>query len=109
MKTYTFILTTILALAMTSCNGFLEENPQNLLPEEIAYNTKEDLLNNAVLMLYNHVGGNADSEGIQGTGRGIYDLNNPCQNPPSYQSPPRVGMMASSVDSGKDCSCTSGV
>lgn len=75
MKTYTFILTTILALAMTSCNGFLEENPQNLLPEEIAYNTKEDLLNNAVLMLYNHVGGNADSEGIQGTGRGIYDLN----------------------------------
>ena len=61
MKTYTLILTTILALTITSCNGFLEEDPQNLLPEEIAHSTKEDLLNNAVLMLYTHVGGNADS------------------------------------------------
>lgn len=75
MKTFTLILTTILALTITSCNGFLEEDPQNLLPEEIAHSTKEDLLNNAVLMLYTHVGGYTDSEGIQGTGRGIYDLN----------------------------------
>lgn len=69
------ILATILTFFLTSCNSFLEEDPQNLLPEEIAHSTQEDLLNNAVLMLYTHVGGNADSEGIQGTGRGIYDLN----------------------------------
>ena len=75
MKTYSILLASIVALALTSCNGFLEEDPQNLLPEEIAHNTKDDLLNNAVLMLYTHVGGNADSQGIQGTGRGIYDLN----------------------------------
>lgn len=75
MKTYFTILATILALTITACNGFLEESPQSLLPEELAYNTKEDLLNNAVLMLYTHVGGNTDSEGLQGTGRGIYDLN----------------------------------
>lgn len=75
MKTYSILLASIIALALTSCNGFLEEDPQNLLPEEIAHNTKDDLLNNAVLMLYTHVGGNADSQGIQGTGRGIYDLN----------------------------------
>lgn len=75
MKTYPMILATILTFFLTSCNSFLEEDPQNLLPEEIAHSTQEDLLNNAVLMLYTHVGGNADSEGIQGTGRGIYDLN----------------------------------
>ena len=47
MKTYPMILATILTFFLTSCNSFLEEDPQNLLPEEIAHSTQEDLLNNA--------------------------------------------------------------
>lgn len=105
MKTYPMILATILTFFLTSCNSFLEEDPQNLLPEEIAHSTQEDLLNNAVLMLYTHVGGNADSEGIQGTGRGIYDLNTFTTDEAIM---PTRGGAGTTADSGKDCSSTNG-
>ncbi|MBO7660102.1 MAG: RagB/SusD family nutrient uptake outer membrane protein, partial [Bacteroidaceae bacterium] len=39
------------------------------------YGSLTALKNNAVLSLYNYIGGNTNSQGLQGTGRGVYDLN----------------------------------
>lgn len=64
-----------LSMAVCSCNSFLDENPKDKLPEEDAYSTLSSLYLNAVASLYNYVGGYSDSQGLQGTGRGVYDLN----------------------------------
>lgn len=60
---------------MISCDGFLKESPRDALPEEEGYRNITELYLNAVASLYNYIGGNSDSQGLQGTGRGIYDLN----------------------------------
>src|SRR5574344_172918 len=68
----------ILTVAMTmfaSCSGFLDESPKSGLPEEEAYNSVSALYHNAVASIYNNIGGNTDSQGLQGTGRGVYDFN----------------------------------
>ena len=65
----------VLTTVCCSCGGFLDEDPKGFLKEEQAYATRDDLFRNAVLTLYSHIGGYNDSEGLQGTGRGIYDLN----------------------------------
>ena len=57
---------------MTSC---LEEHPKDQLEEEKIYTTASDIYVNAVASLYNYIGGANESEGIQGTCRGIYDYN----------------------------------
>lgn len=59
----------------TACNGFLREDPRDGTDHADAYRTLSDVYLNAVASLYNYVGGYADSQGLQGTGRGIYDLN----------------------------------
>lgn len=58
-----------------ACDGFLKEDPRDGIDSEDAYRTLPDLYLNAVASLYNYVGGYADSQGLQGTGRGVYDLN----------------------------------
>lgn len=74
MKRYVYIITACI-LCLSSCKGFLEENPKDAINEnQIAGNLKE-LYMHSVATLYNNIGGYNDSEGIQGTGRGIYDLN----------------------------------
>lgn len=65
----------IAAMAFASCDKFLNEDPRDQLPEEEVYNTLADLYLNAVASLYTYVGGFSDSQGLQGTGRGVYDLN----------------------------------
>ena len=65
------IIFIISALAV-SC---LDEHPKDQLPEEKAYTSSYDLYVNAVATLYNYIGGNADSQGLQGTYRGVYDYN----------------------------------
>lgn len=59
--------------------GFLQQlfgrKSEGPLDEETAYSTLSDVQKNGVLSLYNYVGGYVDSQGLQGTGRGIYDLN----------------------------------
>ena len=65
----------VLTTVCCSCGGFLDEDPKGFLKEEQAYATRDALFRNAVLTLYSHIGGYNDSEGLQGTGRGIYDLN----------------------------------
>ena len=73
MKRYINILTIALAtIMMTSC---LTEAPRDQLYEEDIYNNANNIYINAVAVLYNYIGGSADSEGLQGTCRGIYDYN----------------------------------
>lgn len=69
------LLWALLVAFSSSCSGFLEEHPRDGLPEDEAYGTLTALYQNAVASLYNNIGSYKDSEGLQGTGRGIYDLN----------------------------------
>lgn len=62
-------------IVLFSCDRFLKEDPRDKLPEEEVYKTLSDLYLNTVASLYNYVGGFSDSQGLQGTGRGVYDLN----------------------------------
>jgi hypothetical protein len=65
----------LLTMLLVACSGFLKEDPRDKLPEEEAYKTLADVYLNAVASLYTYVGGYSDSQGLQGTGRGVYDLN----------------------------------
>ena len=56
----------------TSCS--LEEDPRDQIPEEEAYSNADALYRNTVATLYNYIGSYAEGEGLQGTCRGIYDL-----------------------------------
>lgn len=57
---------------MTSC---LDEHPKDQLDSSAIYTTANDLYVNAVAALYVNIGSNTESEGLQGTCRGIYDYN----------------------------------
>ena len=70
---YILLVTTIVALG--SCNKFLEDEPTDRLPADEAYKTVNDLWLNALGSIYNNIGGNAASQGLQGTARGVWDLN----------------------------------
>lgn len=59
-------------LLLTAC---LDENPKSQLSEEEAFSSASSIYVNAVATLYNYIGGNADSQGLQGTYRGVYDYN----------------------------------
>ncbi len=65
-------LSVALVMLLAAC---LNENPKGLLFEEEAYNSAANLYNNAVATLYNYIGGSADSQGLMGTYRGVYDYN----------------------------------
>ncbi|MBO7558732.1 MAG: RagB/SusD family nutrient uptake outer membrane protein [Bacteroidaceae bacterium] len=75
MKRITYIILVLSAITLTACNDFLEEKQRSALTEEEAFGSLNALKNNAVLSLYNYIGGNQNSQGLQGTGRGVYDLN----------------------------------
>ncbi len=73
MKKYISILAAALvAMMTTSC---LSEDPRDQLYEDDIYNSAGNIYINAVAVLYNYIGGSADSEGLQGTCRGVYDYN----------------------------------
>lgn len=72
MKRYSFLFLLLAALSMTSC---LDEHPKDQLDEDAIYGSASDIYINAVASLYNYIGGANESEGIQGTCRGIYDYN----------------------------------
>ena len=66
----------IFAVSMTLCFcGCLDEHPKDQLDQEAIYNNADNIYNNAVASLYNYIGSNQESEGLQGTCRGIYDYN----------------------------------
>lgn len=73
MKRYrSLFLLLLAALSMTSC---LDEHPKDQLDEDAIYGSASDIYINAVASLYNYIGGANESEGLQGTCRGIYDYN----------------------------------
>ena len=59
-------------LLFTACS--LDESPRDQIPEEEAYTTESALFQNTVAALYANIGGSADGQGLQGTCRGVYDL-----------------------------------
>ncbi len=67
-----FVGITISTTLLSSC---LDENSKDKLLEYKAYNTATNLYINSVGNLYNYIGGNSNSQGIQGTYRGVYDYN----------------------------------
>lgn len=60
------------ALLLSSC---LDEKPKDQLDEDQIYNSASSIYTNAVATLYNYIGGANESEGLQGTCRGVYDYN----------------------------------
>lgn len=66
------IILCLTAALLASC---LDENPKDQIEEERAYTSASTLYNNAVGTLYNYIGGSAQSQGLQGTYRGVYDYN----------------------------------
>lgn len=70
----TFCRALIAPLALSVC-GCLDENPKDQLGREAAYTNANNIFNNAVASLYNYVGSDKETEGLQGTCRGIYDYN----------------------------------
>lgn len=70
MKKYIYLLACLLG-----CTACFDENPKSQLTEDEAFSNATDLYLNSVITLYNYIGGTADSEGLQGTYRGVYDYN----------------------------------
>ena len=67
-----YIGSCLVGLLLSSCS--LDETPLDQIPEEEAYTDADALFRNCVATLYNYVGGNSDGQGLQGTCRGVYDL-----------------------------------
>lgn len=59
-------------IALTACS--LDEHPRDQIPEEEAYTNETALFQNTVATLYAYIGGHEDGQGLQGTCRGVYDL-----------------------------------
>lgn len=66
------LLALLTAPVLASCS--LDEEPRDQIPEKEAFKTVENLYMNTVATLYNYIGGATDGEGLQGTCRGVYDL-----------------------------------
>ena len=60
---------------LTSCDDYLTDDPNSQITPEEAYGSLDALKKNAVLSIYNYIGGADRSQGLQGTDRGVYDLN----------------------------------
>ena len=69
---YNIIIAALCPLFFTAC---LTENPKGQIEESEAYNTSDDIERNLIGELYNYIGGSSDSQGLQGTFRGVYDWN----------------------------------
>ncbi|MBQ9555431.1 MAG: RagB/SusD family nutrient uptake outer membrane protein [Muribaculaceae bacterium] len=69
------LLLIVALFTLASCDQFLEDEPTDRLPADGAYNTLTDLQLNALGPIYRNIGGNGDSQGLQGTARGVWDLN----------------------------------
>lgn len=62
----------LLAMSLTAC---LDEHPKDRVDEDALYSTPQNIYINAVASLYNYIGGAEESQGLQGTCRGVYDYN----------------------------------
>ena len=78
MKKSKFYIAVFLILGIISsfvaCN-YLDENPKDQIPEEDIQESLQSLYLNYVAALYTNIGGYENSQGLQGTTRGVYDFN----------------------------------
>lgn len=75
-KKTNMLQTSFMVLAFsTILYGCLDEHPKDRIKEDAAYDTPHNLYINTVATLYNYIGGNTESQGLQGTYRGVYDYN----------------------------------
>lgn len=65
-------LSIVLLFTLPSCS---DEDPHDYLEEKEAYADAKSLYVNTVATLYNYIGGKDDSQGLQGTARGVWDYN----------------------------------
>ena len=72
---YSMLIAASTMVSFSSCDSFLEENPKDQITEEQAYKNSTLIYLNTVASLYTQVGANYGGAGLQGTDRGIYDLN----------------------------------
>ena len=57
---------------LASCS--LDEDPRDQIPEGKVFTNEETLVRNTIATLYNYIGGSANSQGLQGTIQGVYDM-----------------------------------
>ena len=75
MDTHKIIKLLFIGMAATTLqNCSLDEHPRDQIAEEEAYKTAKSLFINTVITLYSYIGGEKDGQGLQGTCRGVYDL-----------------------------------
>lgn len=67
-----FLLFLLFPPLLSSCS--LDEDPRDQIAEEEIHTSAKDLYMNTVATLYNYIGGSEDGQGLQGTCRGVYDL-----------------------------------
>ncbi len=75
MKKHFYIFLISVCIVMIPACSFLDEEPYSALTDDNVYSSMSALRQNAVLSIYHYIGGESDSQGLQGTGRGVYDLN----------------------------------
>ena len=74
MNRYNIFIFSLLGVVLlfSSC---LDEHPKDQVNADDIYRSASGIYINAVASLYNYIGGSQNSEGLQGTCRGIYDYN----------------------------------
>ena len=70
-----YLFRSLLFLSILTLTGCLDENSKDSISAEQAYTTDKDVYVNTVATLYNYIGGDKESDGLQGTLRGVYDYN----------------------------------
>lgn len=65
----------ISAIGILTLSGCLKEDSRSYLTQEQAFTSAQNLYINSVAFLYGYIGGSGDSQGLQGTCRGVYDYN----------------------------------
>lgn len=68
-------ISAISAVCILMLSGCLSEDSRSYLTEEQAFTNSQNLYINSVAFLYGYIGGSAESQGLQGTCRGVYDYN----------------------------------
>ena len=72
MKKIRVVIVLMGVVVLQACS--LQEEPRDQIPVEEAYTSATSLFQNTVATLYAYIGGHEDGEGLQGTCRGVYDL-----------------------------------
>lgn len=72
---YSLLIVAVSLFTFSSCDSFLEEKPRDQITEEEASKSPTLVYLTYVASLYTQVGSNYGGGGLQGTDRGIYDLN----------------------------------